>query len=140
MPETRQRARSNSLWLHHAIKLSIPVIGIIAMAAFHVLTAEMRVQNVCDGANLRHPPPSAHGFRTTGTGKETWNRPARRRTARFEAPIEDINAWIVRSPGTYGVRPTVEGSCRIYSVESHFSRNITVTVDDETCEVVVRID
>lgn len=51
------------------------------------------------------------------TIKATGSMFTRQFTVTFVAPLEDINSWLGKSPGTKDVTPTATGSVRKYEIE-----------------------
>ncbi|MCC9603356.1 hypothetical protein LOC67_22635 [Stieleria sp. JC731] len=75
----------------------------------------------------------------TGLHVETRGGPFTREfTIRFNAPPDDLNSWLNRSPGTSNLKPVVNGKSQVYNVEpGNGAMHAEVTVDDDTNSVVI---
>ncbi|TWU35598.1 hypothetical protein Q31b_50330 [Novipirellula aureliae] len=126
--------RSIAKWLliGFAALLVAVMIGGYAMYRYHVRTSGLEAAQ--QWARMAPLPDSASGLVI-----ETRGGPFTREfTIRFNAPSNDVNSWLDKSPGTSELKPVVNGNIRVYTVEpGGGAMHAEVMVDDDLGSVSI---
>lgn len=107
-------------------------IGGYTMYRFHVRASGLEAAQ--QWARMAPLPDSASGLAVDTRGGPF----TREFTIRFNAPRNDVNTWLDKSPGTSKLKPMVDGNIRVYTVEpGGGAMHAEVMVDDDLGSVSI---